>query len=180
MAIRGIPTLYKGTLFRSRLEARWAVMFDSFGWPWAYEPVDLAWYIPDFLLTFDAGHIAVEIKPEMTIAALGAYAQRMVLSGWDSELLVLGAAVHEDVIGINGEHVEGGDVALGPAEIFRCISCGHVSVLNADQSWRCRVSGCYAGNAHRGGLEHGELGRLWAEAGNRVQWRPDTEGLRAT
>jgi hypothetical protein len=37
-----IPTVYKGVQMRSRLEARWAAFFDELGWPWEYEPVDLA------------------------------------------------------------------------------------------------------------------------------------------
>jgi hypothetical protein len=32
-----IPTGYKGRLFRSRLEARWAVFFDEMGIEWGYE-----------------------------------------------------------------------------------------------------------------------------------------------
>ncbi len=40
--------MYAGVQFRSRLEARWAAMFDLLGWPWEYEPVDLDGYIPDY------------------------------------------------------------------------------------------------------------------------------------
>jgi len=50
-----IETLYKGYLFRSRLEARWAVFFDELALKWEYEPegFDLGnagWYLPDFYL----------------------------------------------------------------------------------------------------------------------------------
>lgn len=49
-----IPTIYKGYKFRSRLEARWAVFFDSLKIPWVYEPegvmVDGEKYLPDFYL----------------------------------------------------------------------------------------------------------------------------------
>lgn len=45
-----VPTVYEGVNFRSRLEARWAAMFDLLGWEWEYEPVELAGYIPDFRL----------------------------------------------------------------------------------------------------------------------------------
>ncbi len=50
-----IETIYKGYRFRSRLEARWAVFFDSLGIPWIYEPegIDLGnglRYLPDFYL----------------------------------------------------------------------------------------------------------------------------------
>ena len=36
MTINAIPTWYDGIKFRSRLEARWAVMFDVMGIVWEY------------------------------------------------------------------------------------------------------------------------------------------------
>ena len=46
------PTEYKGVMFRSRLEARYAAFFDLVGWEWDYEPHDLSGWIPDFLVKF--------------------------------------------------------------------------------------------------------------------------------
>jgi hypothetical protein len=47
-----IETKYKGILFRSRLEARWALFFDKIRVPYQYEAegYDLNgdWYLPDF------------------------------------------------------------------------------------------------------------------------------------
>lgn len=37
MSIQAIETVYKGYHFRSRLEARWAVFFDTLGIEWEYE-----------------------------------------------------------------------------------------------------------------------------------------------
>ena len=53
--MKAIETEYKGYLFRSRLEARWAVFFDACGVKWEYEPEgfdlgDGLYYLPDFLL----------------------------------------------------------------------------------------------------------------------------------
>lgn len=53
--IKAIQTRYKGYHFRSRLEARWAVFFDTLEIKWEYEPegYDLSeygWYLPDFWL----------------------------------------------------------------------------------------------------------------------------------
>ena len=50
-----IETKYNGFLFRSRLEARWAVFFDSLGIEWSYEPEGFEFkdgtrYLPDFYL----------------------------------------------------------------------------------------------------------------------------------
>ncbi len=44
-----IETIDADTVFRSRLQARWAAFFDRAGWPWLYEPIDLDGYIPDFV-----------------------------------------------------------------------------------------------------------------------------------
>lgn len=73
--LKAIPTEYKGHLFRSRLEARWAVFFDACGVKWEYEleGYDLGdgiKYLPDFLLHDVAGRVGgdlyVEVKGRMT------------------------------------------------------------------------------------------------------------------
>ena len=58
--IAAIPTRYAGVQFRSRLEARWAALFDLISWRWEYEPIDLNGYIPDFIVESD---YLVEVKP---------------------------------------------------------------------------------------------------------------------
>jgi hypothetical protein len=50
-----IQTKYKGYYFRSRLEARWAVFFDTLGIKWEYEKEGFTFengisYLPDFWL----------------------------------------------------------------------------------------------------------------------------------
>lgn len=65
MMIRAIETAYKGYRFRSRLEARWAVFFDTMGWEYEYEPegflLESGMYLPDFfVLSLD---MWVEVKP---------------------------------------------------------------------------------------------------------------------
>ena len=64
--IQPIPTTYRGTNFRSRLEARWAVFMDTAGVEWVYEPklYDLGngtRYLPDFWVPGLKAHI--EVKP---------------------------------------------------------------------------------------------------------------------
>ena len=65
--LKAIETRYKGRRFRSRLEARWAVYFDSIGCKWDYEPEgfhlpDGTMYLPDFWLS-SVGMWA-EVKPK--------------------------------------------------------------------------------------------------------------------
>ncbi len=53
--IKAIETFYDGYRFRSRLEARWAVFFDTLDVRYIYEREDFdlgeaGWYLPDFWL----------------------------------------------------------------------------------------------------------------------------------
>lgn len=65
--IKAIETVYNGYKFRSRLEARWAVFFDTVGIEYQYEPegydMDGVWYLPDFW--FPEWDCWVEIKPHV-------------------------------------------------------------------------------------------------------------------
>lgn len=72
---KAIQTEYNGFLFRSRLEARWAVFFDACGVNYEYEPEGYRLnngllYLPDFLLHDvdgrDGGDLFVEVKGHMT------------------------------------------------------------------------------------------------------------------
>jgi len=54
MNVQAIETFYKGYRFRSRLEARWAVFFETLGMKWQYEvegfELPSGRYLPDFYL----------------------------------------------------------------------------------------------------------------------------------
>jgi hypothetical protein len=67
MAIKAIPTRYRGYHFRSRLEARWAVFFETLGVQWEYEPegfsLDGERYLPDFKVTTGDLVYWYEVKP---------------------------------------------------------------------------------------------------------------------
>lgn len=68
MQPRAIETRYKGYRFRSRLEARWAVFFNTLGLEWEYEPEgfnlsDGTMYLPDFRVGGQRGQCWFEVKP---------------------------------------------------------------------------------------------------------------------
>jgi len=66
--LKPIPTEYKGCLFRSLLEARWAVFLDDLAIEWRYEHQGFElspfgeWYRPDFYLPELA--VWIEVKPK--------------------------------------------------------------------------------------------------------------------
>src|SRR5690349_10167892 len=157
----GVPTTYRGVRMRSRLEARYAALFDSLSWPWTYEPLDLAGYIPDFLLHLERGDVLFEVKgpdEEHEVAKL-----KIEASGWTGEAIVAGSNVEASRFG----QIANIDDRLpgfewGTCQVFFCISCGKPSLLNEDDSWRCRRCG-----EHEGHVGEFDLSQAWLEAGNR-------------
>jgi hypothetical protein len=79
--IAAIPTEYMGTVFKSRLEARWAVFFDFMNIKWEYEPQcfekeyeRVIKYLPDFYL------------PEFDCWAEVKGTQNNLNADWDSKM----------------------------------------------------------------------------------------------
>lgn len=92
---KSIETKWHGCRFRSRLEARWAVLFEVMGIEWDYEPVGFALsngvcYLPDFLLHDIAGcgysDIYVEVKGRMT----GADYEKIQMFSHDKPIYLVG------------------------------------------------------------------------------------------
>lgn len=164
-ARRGIPTMYKGVRFRSRAEARWAAFFDSLEWPWDYEPFDLNGYIPDFVVQASPQGLLVEVKAATEDFEIAQ--SKIEVSGWDGEAIVVAPTLEGNVC---GRIFDTSASEWCPAEFFRCLSCGDVSVLASEFSWRCRRCGVTGGNAHVGDFSPADA---WLAAGNRVQWRAD-------
>ena len=85
--IKPIETRYKGHRFRSRLEARWAVFFDSIGIEWEYEPEgfsmpDGEYYLPDFYI--EDWNTWIEIKPKHYID-YDEYRKMLSFSKWKKD-----------------------------------------------------------------------------------------------
>lgn len=86
-----LETLYNGAIYRSRLEARWALFFDELEIRFWYEPQgyklpDGSRYLPDFFLPQVNMH--AEVKPvELTPGEL--YKCRAVAAGTGMKLMML-------------------------------------------------------------------------------------------
>lgn len=66
--ITPIETKYAGRRFRSRTEARWAIIFDALDIDWRFEPDGYNlwgnYYLPDFELHLPTRRVWVEVKPQ--------------------------------------------------------------------------------------------------------------------
>lgn len=147
--MKAIETEYKGYRFRSRLEARWALFFDSAGIPWQYEPegfdLDGDWYLPDFLLPQQ--EIWVEIKPtlpderEVRVAVALERGQPdrsvIILAGdcWPDEYRALWITPNtEDAVNYacwNGYQLDG---YVEHTCLAKCRRCDGLSLIQKDES----------------------------------------------
>lgn len=184
-----IQTNYANVAFRSRLEARWAAMFDLLELRWEYEPIDLEGYIPDFYVLAGAP-VLVEVKPILwahytarhgtwpdTAPEAVPVIERIRESGWSGQALVLGASLGPYVgnlpsIGVC--YASRGCLVPIAAELWSADTYDerneqhlHTSyVLGLSDGWRSWQSR----SAPRQTTRADWVTAIWREAGNRVQW----------
>lgn len=164
---RGHRTAYDGTVYRSRLEARWAAFFKLLGWRATYEPpVEAISYIPDFALPF-GGRVGllVECKPALSLThkEFVSAASKIYRSGLEEDFLLVGARLFEldyekkrrVCIGLMREEKDG---VFLPA---RCIRQGG--------DWYPTTS--MTAESDDPTVADEWLNYLWKEAGNKIQWK---------
>ena len=96
--IRAIETAYRGYRFRSRMEARFAVLFDAAGIAWQYEHqgvnLDGVRYLPDFYLPELKTYVEVKPTKEAAEQAAPLLGALMQASGCDG-LFAIGSPTIE-------------------------------------------------------------------------------------
>lgn len=149
--MRAIETHYRGYRFRSRLEARWAVFFQTLGVRWEYEPEGFVlstgeYYLPDFRISLRDGPLWVEVKPhgastELFETFLG------VNQPGDEPPETLGTVLHEIP---DPEDIANGDFVDDDFSIFwdihyqfcTCNACGTIGFQYCGRSERIGC-GCH-------------------------------------
>lgn len=182
----GIATRYAETIFRSRLEARWAAFFDLLEWKWTYEPFDGSGYIPDFLIKGGRPFV-VETRPAVTC---GEYegAGKSISIPWElfpRERVVLGVDPLPDFSQdtFEGRYEHAGGLMQSdwnrplwlPVIWFWCAMCDGIRLHDPDGDFRFMPCGHGDGDHHLHG-EHrnlsGAVEEGWRIAGNKVRWNP--------
>lgn len=179
----GIPTTYNGTRFRSRLEAKWAALFDLIGWPWTYEPFDTAGYIPDFLIAGTTSFF-VEVGPTIDLSEYLTKTSKPNAAAvdLDRDVFMAGVSPIAPFNGIDGplDNVTAGLLGeldkAGPrynwdaALWARCFTCYAVGIVHASMSFHLRPCGHHQSGSHGQVIPGAWLNALWRRAGNDTQW----------
>lgn len=145
------PTKWRGTQFRSRLEAKWACFFGLVGIPWHYEPFDLSGWSPDFLIETPNGPWLVEVKP-VRGPDIPTLEKMSASTPWEEypRAVLVGLGVFKKMNGLH-YHQWGWD-----------LQAPGLNRLNFDT----------VTDIHLPAPARGRLGDIWSEASNSVQWRP--------
>ncbi|MGU3494231.1 hypothetical protein ACLBXM_09335 [Xanthobacteraceae bacterium A53D] len=175
MLVTSLPTTYAGVHFRSRLEARWAAFFDRVGWSWAYKPLDLPGWSPDFVLLSDHRNVLVEVTPTFT-APQGLFSMLSASAtsgGMNCDILVVGAGLTKPEFwscpsfGWLGEHTPDGHMWAHAVPH----SDGGMGFCSELYSYRNRITGLHNGDLGAGSNEYDDVIRsAWINAGNATQW----------
>lgn len=196
-SIPAIPTKYRGIQFRSRLEARWAAMFDNLGWRYEYEPMDLGGWIPDFILYGKGAEVLVEVKPwNPETEPDPDLIRKIEQSGADQNVLLVGSTLQywdrfemfgpAPLIGWLGEcfprlELEEG-IKLATFWFLPCPITQWDGYWNRNEVRRegygfSHTAGGYhdrmtgANYKEFGGADWPEIEAMWIDAGNQVQWK---------
>lgn len=187
--MNAIETTYKGYKFRSRLEAKWASVFDQLGWQWEYEPIDLNGYIPDFIINQE---VLIEIKPVMSYGDTIPARRKIIASGWGKDAVILGATTnmfenhdHCSYVGVTNTQDHFG-CSWSYASVMHCPCCNRVTFHRLN--WWGRVDGnehvleclfCHEsyddGKQWVVGIDPAidkSLPHAWAAAHNATKWKP--------
>ena len=195
--IKAVETKYNHVVFRSRLEAKWAAMFDLLGWQWTYEPTDFNGWLPDFAI-WGKQTVYVEVKPvvefpqdvadkidgsgcldEVLIVGMRGpienkrYREENPTFGWLREMCGMALCAESQQMHYDWSWESAVLGRWRQCEKLELHSPDKIGFCHTEQSFRDRITGRYDGGCYGyGNMYCSEAEMLWREAGNRVQWKP--------
>lgn len=131
---------YRGTWFRSTLEADWAATFDELGWHWQYEPVsvqldDKTHYRPDFYLP--SQRVWCEVKGPHNERIKKPHQLQAALHydpwTWDNDVVVVLRPPGPGEMAMWCGTDDAQDIVM-----VRCPECQHHGFMDFNGYWTCR------------------------------------------
>jgi hypothetical protein len=177
--IKSVETVYSGVTFRSRLEAKWAAMFDLLNWRWEYEPLEFDGWFPDFVI-IGKKQVFVEVKPLFDFPH--DVAEKINGSSCPYETLIVGASCPIAFSTFTEDHPSIGWLSEVCGDEWRYWDSapfgrwrdgkGKIGFCHSSYGFDDRITGGYDGGSF-GGLDitWQEVRDLWGQACSRVQWK---------
>lgn len=137
--IRAIPVTYRGTRFRSTLEANWAATFDAWDWYWQYEPVAVyvgtVGYLCDFYLPTQRVWCEVKGPHNERLEKAFELAKQLEVDEWNvtNPLVVILRPPGPGDLAVWAAATADQDPVL-----VLCPECGHLGFMDYAAGWVCR------------------------------------------
>ncbi len=176
---QGIPTIGPRDIqFRSKIEAQWAYLFESMKLEWEYEPYELKYYIPDFIIKLHDFQILVEIKGDNDIwSSYEPHLEKIKKSGYNGRCIILGSTFKRCEEGYNigiFANSEDNKITNAILSVKKC-KCeeGTVSTMIWQEnthhgSYNEQPCGC----SERGFSDNEDVfQKMWSIAKNLTQWK---------
>lgn len=146
--MKSIPTTYRGTRMRSRLEASWAATFDQLDIVWQYEPqgveVEGSWYLPDFYLPAMRTYVEVKGPHDERVYKTEALARELAIidpaGSWSDDWQTVVVARVADTAGHADWHDASGPDTSAVVLVY-CGACLSHSFTDLSGRRACRVCG---------------------------------------
>lgn len=149
--IKAIETEYNGYKFRSRLEARWAVFFDSIGMEYVYKPdpvyigttpYQLDFYLPESKQYFEVQGMYVNLEEEKV--------KMLINEGYSVTIGTYeGKFIPCDFWGDDDNGIPSFDFCTGSEGwLCKCTDCQKYWFMGSNGCWPCQCCGSYDGDHH--------------------------------
>ena len=145
-SIKPIETFYKGYRFRSRLEARWSILFDAMGIKYIYEPQGFALsdgtcYLPDFYLPemnqfFEVKGVLDSADKKKIVQFINESKKPLTI-GYDDFTFSTCSNFVDDGYSLEQE---------SDSILMKCNKCGKYYFTGVGGSWECSCCGYYDGD----------------------------------
>lgn len=165
---------YRGTLFRSTLEADWAATFDEYDWFWEYEPVAVKTsagpYLCDFYLPNQRAWCEAKgphnERIEKPAALQSSLAVAVATDPWDWRRLPLVVILRPSGPGQTAQW-EGAESNQAIA-VAKCPECQSLGFMDYNSHWACRR-----------GCNNGGENKFWKLPGGDIYWPGELPFYRA-
>ncbi len=171
-------TKINGRIYRSRLEARWAIFLEEcLNFTIEYEPFDLPGWCSDFMIFGKKRNILCEVKPhtEFEDFNVDLYAKCIIKDDNQYGLLLIGVKPWEiDGLCSIGWLLDDewlGDKSLAFEDLALINHHDEkYGIVGLHGSWSDRITGLYDGNLYYDPADYDEMAPLWVKASNKVMW----------
>lgn len=163
--LQAIDTVFDGYRFRSRLEARTALMLKAMGVRYVYEEEGFVFpdgtkYLPDFYLPDQDAFL--EVKGVMRQKDM----HKIKMLWWESgkAVIIVDSNLNLRIFDSEDRLFNSPDPTGDDCQVYRCAVCRKINFISTQNSYKCMCCGAYDGDYYLMGAKYEEARALAKQA----------------